>query len=72
MSEIEWLLNKLWLKPHTASINASNLNEFEEIREKRMNMKLVKFPFKIPETIIYKGGEVQSWYFRAKDGLMLK
>lgn len=72
MSEIEWLFYRLWLKPHTASITLNTHETFEKVKERRMNMKLVKFPFKVPETIVFKNGKPDSWYFRANDGVMLK
>ncbi|CAI2368593.1 unnamed protein product [Moneuplotes crassus] len=72
MSEIAWLFYHLWLKPHTMTISKSDLNEFEEIKETRKGMKLVKFPFEIPETLIYKSGKVQDWYFKSKEDVVLK
>lgn len=72
MSEIEWLFYHLWTKPHNMSINANDPSEFQMLKDKRKNMEVIRFPFKIPETIIYKKGKVETWYFRAKESLILK
>jgi hypothetical protein len=72
MNEIEWFFYHLWLKPHTMSISISNPKEFEDIKNKRKDMRVVKFPFKIPETILFRSGKLQTWYFRAKEEVILK
>jgi len=72
MSEIEWLFNHLWMKPHLMAISTNDKKEFDKIKSKRMEMKVVKFPFKIPETLIYKEGKLHTWYFRAKESVVLK
>jgi hypothetical protein len=72
MSEIEWLFYHLWAKPHSMSISVSDPHEFEVVKNKRRDMKVVEFPFRIPETLIYKQGKVAAWYFKGKEKVVLK
>lgn len=72
MSEIEWLYYHLWTKPHMVSINIPDPEEYEMAKERRKQMEVVKFPFKIPDTLVFKEGKVSSWYFKSKEGVVLK
>ena len=72
MNEIEWLYYHLWLKPHMVSINIPDPDEYEKAKEKRRQMTVIKFPFKTPETLILKDGKFSSWYFKSKEGVILK
>jgi hypothetical protein len=72
MSELEWLFAHLWTKPHMVSINNSDPHEFEAVKQKRKGMLVVKFPFRIPDTLVFRDGKLQSWYFRGKEEVVLK
>ena len=72
MSDIEWLFYHLWFKPHMIAIDVLDWNDYESTKEKISQLKPIKFPFNIPDTIILNNGEFDSWYFKSKEGTILK
>ena len=72
MSDIEWMFYHLWFKLHMKVLNTSDSDELDVFKERMIHTKVSKFPFKIPETIILTNGKIDSWYFKSKEGVILK